>query len=154
MIGISSPSISTNKLSIPRPEQADSRCSTVEILFSPICKTLASRVSVINSALPGTGVCSPISRRTKEIPELIGAGFKYKLERLPECKPIPTVLIGSVIVCCFNIILNLHLLLIKYVLKQLQHYLLQTYRQLQQLSASQHHFLKPSHNAVNEFLSL
>jgi hypothetical protein len=68
--------------------------------------TDARRVSQTPRAVAGTTDCSGVSKRTNTIPEFTGAGLIDKVTLRPECKPIPTVLIGAVIVRCFIIVLS------------------------------------------------
>jgi hypothetical protein len=63
-------------------------------------------VSHTAKAEAGTTDCSGVSTRTNKIPEFTGEGLMLKVTLRPECKPIPTVLIGVAIVRCFIMVLS------------------------------------------------
>jgi len=92
-MGTSSAVMSMNKLSMPRPAQADMRCSTVKTLALPTEMVDARRVSVTAKALMGMSTGCGKSTRRKTMPVLTGAGRKVSSTRCPLCRPTPTALV-------------------------------------------------------------
>jgi len=105
-IGNSGASTSTKRLSIPRPESADIRCSTVATRTSTgssCCApgvfgaVMALSVEAIRVSLTAPG-CAAIrtggsrSVRTNTMPVSGGAGRRDRRTRTPPCRPIPVVL--------------------------------------------------------------
>ncbi len=103
MIGISSALTSMNILSMPRPAQADIRCSTVETRAPSLISTEAMRVSPTAIALAGNSTMGSRSTRRNTMPLSGAAGRKVSSTLVPECRPTPVVRTSSLIVRCFNI---------------------------------------------------
>jgi len=103
-MGTSSAVMSTNKLSSPKPAQADIRCSTVNTL-APKCEMVeAKRVSVTAVAETGmvTGCGKSVRRNT--MPVSGGAGRKVSSTFCPLCKPTPTAVVMVLSVrCCSTV---------------------------------------------------
>ena len=92
MIGISAESISTYKLSIPKPASADSKCSTVDtLMLSGFIKQVHKVVSPTASGAALISTTGSRSIRRKTIPVFIGAGRRVTCTFSPLCSPTPTV---------------------------------------------------------------
>lgn len=102
MMGISSASTSTYRLSMPSPAQADIRCSTVDTRVPSFCSTEARRVSPIALAVAGISTAGSRSTRVKMMPLPGAAGRNVNVTLRPECNPMPTVLTTDLMVRCFN----------------------------------------------------
>lgn len=102
MMGISSASTSTYKLSMPSPAQADIRCSTVDTRAPSFCSTEARRVSPMALAVAGISTAGSRSTRVKMMPVPGVAGRNVNVTLRPECNPMPTVLTTDLMVRCFN----------------------------------------------------
>src|SRR5258706_10217859 len=89
MIGTSSPDTSTNALSMPRPANADIRCSTVETRAPSFSITVAIVVLVTLSACAGIAGLPGRSERQKTMPVSIGAGRSTMTTFWPVCTPTP-----------------------------------------------------------------
>jgi hypothetical protein len=103
MIGTSPELSSTMALSMPSPANADSRCSTVEILTSPSLTVVPSVVSETFSARARTTAGVSRSVRTKEIPAFAAAGRNTISTFLPVCRPTPVARIEFLSVRCLSI---------------------------------------------------
>src|SRR6201996_4394028 len=90
---------------MPRPAQADIRCSTVDTRAPSFCNTDASRVSPI--AMADAGISTGVGKSTREntMPVSGAAGRSIRLTLRPECRPMPTVLTIDLIVRCFNMVI-------------------------------------------------
>ena len=93
-IGTSSAVMSTTRLSMPRPEHADSRCSIVLTFGAPGSPpaeiVVAIRVSLTESALTLMATGDGRSTRRKTMPLSGGAGRNVSSTRWPPCTPTPT----------------------------------------------------------------
>ena len=85
--------MSTIRLSMPSPEQADIRCSTVLTFGAPGSppgdNAVASRVSQTAVALTGISTTCGRSTRRNTMPLSTGAGFSVSSTRWPLCTPTP-----------------------------------------------------------------
>ncbi|SIT44474.1 hypothetical protein BN2475_470199 [Paraburkholderia ribeironis] len=92
-------------MSMPRPAQADIRCSTVDTRAPSFCNTEARRVSPI--AIADAGMSTGVGKSTREntMPVSGAAGRSVRLTLRPECRPMPTVLTIDLIVRCFNMVI-------------------------------------------------
>ncbi|SOY84969.1 hypothetical protein CBM2600_A140415 [Cupriavidus taiwanensis] len=89
-------------MSMPRPAQADIRCSTVETRAPSFCSTDARRVSPMADAATGISTASGRSTRVKTMPVPAGAGRSVSVTLRPECRPMPTVFTRDLIVRCLS----------------------------------------------------
>ena len=103
-MGTSSAVMSTYRLSIPKPAQADIRCSTVCTLASPCDKVEAKRVSVTAFAETAISTTWGKSMRRNTIPVSGAAGRKVISTRWPLCKPTPTARVRDLRVLCWSIL--------------------------------------------------
>ena len=101
-IGTSSAVMSICRLSMPRPAQADIRCSTVCTLAPPDDTVEASRVSVTASAVIGISTGSGRSTRRNTMPASTGAGRSVSSTRWPLCSPTPTARVMDLRVRCWS----------------------------------------------------
>ncbi len=87
---------------MPRPAQADIRCSTVATLAPLLEAVVAMRVSDTASADIGisTGTGKSIRRNTMPVPG--AAGRKVSSTRCPLCRPTPTALVRDLRVRCLS----------------------------------------------------
>lgn len=87
---------------MPRPAQADIRCSTVWTL-APLDDTVdASRVSVTASAVIAISTGSGRSTRRNTMPASMGAGLSVSSTRCPLCSPTPTARVMDLRVRCWS----------------------------------------------------
>ena len=112
--------------------------------------TEAKRVSQTARAVAGTTDCSGVSIRTNKIPEFIGAGLIDKVTLRPECKPIPTALIGAAIVRCLIMAYLNSGIIFKASSKLKQHRLLQISQALHDLKFLQLRLQQSWRNDQNE----
>ena len=98
-------STSTITLSIPKPANADIKCSIVAIWVSPSTKVVAKVVAPTLSTIALISTCGFKSILLKIIPVSSSAGNKFNFICLPECNPTPVALIGLVSVLWTNIFL-------------------------------------------------
>ena len=75
---------------MPRPAQADIRCSTVSTLVLPLEMVDASRVSVTASGEMAMSTGCGKSTRRNTMPLSGGAGRSVNSTRWPLCSPTPT----------------------------------------------------------------
>ena len=101
-MGTSGPSNSITALSIPRPANAESKCSTVETDYFPQDIVVDKRVSCTLFKDAETGI-SEISFLTKMIPLSGWPGLILRLILRPVCNPTPVAVILLDKVLCFNI---------------------------------------------------
>ena len=94
-MGTSSAVMSMYRLSMPRPAQADIRCSTVCTLALPFEMVEASRVSVTACAEITISTGCGKSTRLNTMPVSGGAGRKLSSTRWPLCRPTPTALVSD-----------------------------------------------------------
>ena len=107
MIGTSGESISIKALSIPSPQSADKRCSTVVTWNSPRPRLVERSVSSTWSARAGMSRIGLRSVRRKTMPVSTGAGLNCIVTLLPECSPTPVDLIDSRRVRCRSMVFPL-----------------------------------------------
>src|SRR4051812_31392893 len=107
MMGTSGALTSTWALSIPRPANADSRCSTVETRALPLTRVVPSWVSPTFSALAGTSAGGSMSVRRKTMPVSGAAGRNVISTFLPVCRPTPWARMEFLSVRCPSIYLDL-----------------------------------------------
>ncbi len=89
MIGTSSADTSTNALSMPRPANADMRCSTVETRTPSFSITVAISVLLTLSACAGMAGLPAMSERQNTMPLSTGAGRNTIVTLWPVCSPTP-----------------------------------------------------------------
>ena len=103
MIGTSAADNSTIILSIPKPANADIKCSIVATLVLFLIKVVPRFVSPTDFASAGISTKGSISTLLKIIPMLIPAGLRVIKTFFPVCKPTPVAFIVVFIVLCLNI---------------------------------------------------
>ena len=88
---------------MPRPAQADMRCSTVCTFAPPLEIVDARRVSV--TAWADTGMSTGIGRSTRRntMPVSGWAGRSVNSTRWPLCRPTPTAFVRVLSVRCWSI---------------------------------------------------
>ena len=89
MMGNSGASTSTNALSIPRPANADIRCSTVAIRIVPAASVVAIVVSPTWRTSAGISTDGLTSTRVNTMPVSTGAGRSVTTTFSPVCMPTP-----------------------------------------------------------------
>jgi hypothetical protein len=106
-MGTSSPEISTTRLSMPRPAQADIRCSMVCTLGAdgspPALIVEAMRVSHTARAFTGMSTGEARSMRRNTMPWPGGAGRSVSSTFWPLCTPTPTARVIDLRVRCPSI---------------------------------------------------
>jgi hypothetical protein len=104
MMGTSSALNSMIALSMPRPANAERRCSIVDTLAPLAAIVVPSVVSPTFAARAGMSTGSSRSVRRNQMPWLAGAGRSAISTFLPVCSPTPVARIEFLSVLCLSIV--------------------------------------------------